>query len=149
MQAFGLARLGRDAEIRSTAGGDAVCNLSLAFSWGRKDDSGRRQTTWVEGVLWGKRAEALAEYLVRGQQVMVTIEDVRVETFQKRDGGEGVKLVGKVTSIEFAGPPPQADAPAPAPRRQAPAPTPAPRQQRAAAPAPSGFDDMDDDSIPY
>ena len=42
INAFGMARLGRDAELRYTPNGDAVCNLSLAFSYGKKDDSGRR-----------------------------------------------------------------------------------------------------------
>ena len=41
MKAFGLARIGRDAEIRHTAGGDAVASLSLAFTYGRKGEDGK------------------------------------------------------------------------------------------------------------
>lgn len=136
---FGLARIGRDAELRTTGQGEHVINLSLAFSYGRKVE-GKYPTQWVEGVLWGKQAQALATYLLKGQQVVVTIEETHIETFKKSDGAEAVKLTGRISSIKFAGSAPgqQAASPAPAPARP---PPPATR------PA-SGFDDMDDD-VPY
>ena len=131
---YGLARIGRDAEIRKTQGGEAVASLSLAFNYGRKGEDGKQPTQWVDGALWGKRAESLAQYLVKGQSVMVTLQDVHVETFRKSDGTDGVKLAGRVADIAFAGP---------APERKAPPPPPPPPK-----PAPSGFDDMDAD-IPF
>jgi len=138
MKAFGLARIGRDAEMRHTPNGDAVASLSLAFTYGRKGDDGKRPTQWVDAALWGKRAEALAQYLTKGSLVAVTLEDVAIQTFRKADGTDGVKLVGRVLDIELAGGNTQAAAPV------APPPTPRPT----AAPAGSGFDDMDDD-IPF
>ncbi len=169
MQLIGLARLGRDAEIRFTNDGEPVASLSLAFEHGRKGQDGRRPTQWVEATLWGKRAESLAPYLLKGGAVVVTLDDPHVEEFQKRDGSTGTKLVGKVTALELAGKPAQAEEapparPAPAPRAaaprpapRAPAPAPAARNGYAdaksgrAAPPPStgtGFDDMTDD-IPF
>lgn len=146
-QLFGLARLGRDAELRQT-NGDPVAGLSLAFSFGRKGQDGRRPTQWVDGALWGKRAEALAPYLLKGGLVSVTLDDVHIETFRKGDGTDAVKLVGRVTEIELAG----GGTPAPAPAARAPAPAarpaPAPRPPAPAHPPSSGFDDMDDD-IPF
>ncbi|SOY65639.1 Single-stranded DNA-binding protein [Cupriavidus phytorum] len=98
IQLFGLARLGRDAELRSTSGGDSVASLSLAFNYGRKGDDGKKPTQWVDGSIWGKRAEALAPYLTKGSLVTVTIEDAHIETFKKSDGSEGTKLIGRVTA---------------------------------------------------
>lgn len=155
-QLIGLARLGRDAELRHTPSGDSVTNLSLAFNYGRKGEDGRRPTQWVDGSLWGKRAEALASYLVKGQLVMVVVDDVHIETFETRDGAQGTKLVGSISSIEFAGSAPQQDGGAAPQQRQQPAPQrQAAPQQRQAAPqrqAPqqqsSAFNDMDDD-IPF
>ena len=83
--------------------GEAVVNLSLAFSYGKRDDEGRRPTTWVEAGLWGKRAETLAPYLVKGQQVWVTVQDLHIETFTKSDGTQGHKLAGRVSDLEFVG----------------------------------------------
>src|SRR5438270_380965 len=42
IQTIGLATLGRDAELRRTPNGEAVTNLSLAFNYGRKDQSGQK-----------------------------------------------------------------------------------------------------------
>lgn len=135
---YGLARIGRDAEVRYTPGGDAVANLSLAFSWGRKGDDGNRPTQWVDGSLWGKRAESITQYLTKGTLVMVTLEDVHIEEFQGKNG-PGHKLAGRISAIEFAGG---------AKTEQA-----SPQQQRAAPekPAPqqsAGFGDFDSD-IPF
>ena len=40
----GLARIGKDAELRYTASNEPVANLSLAFNYGRKGDDGKRPT---------------------------------------------------------------------------------------------------------
>ena len=44
MKAQGLARIGKDAEVRYTPGGTAVANVSLAFTFGKKGDDGKRPT---------------------------------------------------------------------------------------------------------
>jgi single-strand DNA-binding protein len=141
-QMFGLARLGKDAELRFTQGGDPVAGLALAFSYGKKGDDGKRPTQWVEASMWGARAEALAPYLLKGGLVSVTLSEVHIETYQGKNG-EGHKLVGRVTEIELAGGNQQQGQQQPQQRQQAQA----PRQQSASRPAPN-FSDMDD-SIPF
>lgn len=138
MKAFGLARIGCDAELRRTGSGDAVASLSLAFSYGRKGEDGKRPTQWIDASLWGKRAEALAPYLLKGGLVSVTLDEVHIETYEGRSG-EGHKLVGKVLDIELAG----------GGERQAAPRAPAPPPKRAPTGSiGSGFDDMDSD-IPF
>lgn len=142
IQIFGLARIGRDVEVRNTTGGDAVASVSLAFSYGRKGDDGKKPVQWCDGALWGKRAEALAPYLTKGTLVTVALEDAHIETFKKADGAEGTKLTGRITAIDLAGggqPQQQAQAPAPKPQQR-----PAPQR----APAGGGFEDMADD-VPF
>jgi len=148
-QLFGFARLGRDAELRHTSQGDAVAGLALAFNYGRKGDDGNRPTQWVEASLWGARAEALADHLLKGTALCVTVDDVHIETYEKNGGGQGVKLVGRVSSLEFAGGGQQPERQAPAQQqRSAPRPS-APRHASRPAPAPApNFADMDDD-IPF
>jgi single-strand DNA-binding protein len=136
MKANGLARIGRDVEVRRTPKGEAVATLSLAFTYGMPGADGKRLTQWVDAALWGKRAESLAPYLLKGQQVVAYLEDVNIQTFRKQDGTDGVKLAARVGDLELiAG---QGEAQAPAPTRAL-APRPA---------ATSGFDDMDSD-IPF
>ena len=103
MHMIGLARLGRDAEVRYTANGTAVANLSLAFNYGLKDDDGNRPSQWIEAAMFGERAEKLLRYLTKGLLIMVSLDDPHVETFEKRDGTQGVKLSARVASLEFTG----------------------------------------------
>lgn len=148
MKLIGLARLGRDAEVRYTPQGDAVANLSLAFNYGRPDDDGKRPSTWVDAALWGDRAESLAPYLKKGTMHEFIIADVRLEEWESQNGS-GVKLAGRVMDITLG---PRQDGGSGGGQRSA-ASAPAQRsQQRAQAPAPApkpeaGFDDMDD--VPF
>lgn len=102
-QLNGLYRLGRDGEPRYTPDGDLVINLALAYNYGRKGVDGNRPTQWVDASLWGKLAEALAPYLLKGTQLYASLSDVHIETYQKTGGGEGVRLTGRVVEIELAG----------------------------------------------
>lgn len=102
-----IGRIGRDAELRYTPNGDPVCNLAIACDYGRKGQDGKRPTQWVDATLWGKQAESMAQYLIKGQQVHFTIDDAHVEVFTKSDQTQGVKLTGRVIIIKFAGSPPQ------------------------------------------
>lgn len=138
---IGLFTLGRDAELRTTGQGDQVASMALAYNYGRRAEGGKQPAQWVDAALWGERAAKLVEHLTKGTQFFMQIEDLHVETYDKRDGGQGVKLVGRVGQIEFTRGQ-RAAAPAPAPATRAPA---APKP--AAKPS-SGFDDMDDD-IPF
>lgn len=162
MKVIGLARIGRDAELRKTPGGESVINLALAFSYGRKAEGERyRPTQWVDAALWGKRAEALEQYLNAGGLVDVILADVHIEEYEGKSG-VGSKLVGRVLEIDLAGggegggqqqgggqrsQAPQGRAPAPAPQQRTSAPAQrAPQQQRGGGG--NAFSDMDDD-IPF
>lgn len=99
----GLARLGRDAEIRFTSGGEPVATLALVFSYGKKGDDGNRPGQWVDAALWGKRAETLAPYLKKGGLVSAILIDPHIESYTDRSGDERHKLVARVLDIELAG----------------------------------------------
>ena len=144
-QLIDVARIGRDAELRYTPGNNstAVVNLALACDYGRKDETGRRPTQWVEASLWGKQAEALAPFLLKGQQVLVTVDDIHIEQYQSQNG-TGTKLVGRISNLKLVGSAPQQVA-TPQSARQ-----PAPRQQQSQRPTPGddNYDSFDDD-IPF
>lgn len=96
----GLARLGRDAELRYTPSGEPVCNLSLAVPYGRRDETGKQPTEWYKAALWGQRAEKLAPYLRKGEQHCFTLEDIHVEPYQG-SAGPGYNLVARVADVEL------------------------------------------------
>lgn len=135
----GLARLGRDASLRYTPGGDPVLELALAFNYGQKGQDGKRPSQWIEATLWGKRAEALAQHLTKGAAIDVVLTEPHIETWTKKDQTTGFKLVAKVAELEFAGGGERRS------ENSAPAPKPS------AKPQPSGggsSNDFDDD-IPF
>lgn len=68
-----VGHLGRDAELKYTPGGAAVATLSLATTevWTDKKNQRQEKTEWHRIVLWGKSAESLQEYLVKGKCVAV------------------------------------------------------------------------------
>ncbi|SEI98215.1 single-strand DNA-binding protein [Azotobacter beijerinckii] len=135
-----FGRIGRDAELRYTPSGDAVCNIPVAVDYGRKGQDGKKPTQWYEIALWGKQAEGLAPYLLKGKQVFFTGSDLHIEEFRKGDGSQGVKLVCRASEIKFAsdGQDQQAQ-----PQRQQP-----PAQRPAAQPPQPPADAFDDD-IPF
>lgn len=69
-----IGNLGNEPEIRYTAGGAAVANISLATaeSW-RDKESGEQQerTEWHRIVFFGRLAEIVGEYLHKGSQIYV------------------------------------------------------------------------------
>jgi single-strand DNA-binding protein len=79
-----VGNLGRDAELRYTPGGAPVATLNLATTEVWNDKGGQRQekTEWHRVVLWGKTAESLNEYLVKGKQIYV---EGRLQTRQWDD----------------------------------------------------------------
>lgn len=137
-----FGRIGRDAELRFTQGGDAVCSVAIAVDYGRKGQDGKRPSQWYEAVLWGKQAEALAPYLLKGKQVFFSGNDLHVEQFEKRDGTQGVKLVCRCSEIKFA-----YDGQGQQSQQQAPQRQPAQRPQQQASQPPAG--DSFDDDIPF
>lgn len=60
-------RLGKDAETRQ-AGNSSVTGFSVAGDTGFGD---RKQSHWFNCSLWGKRGEAMQQYLNKGQEVVV------------------------------------------------------------------------------
>jgi single-strand DNA-binding protein len=120
--------LGRDAELKYLNNGDPICNFSVADSQGR--DKG---TIWWNCTLFGKRAEALSQYLTKGQSVTVVGTVTEREWTDKTDTKRKSMDV-RVSEIALQGGRKDSE----------------PQEERRAAPkpAPVDFDDMSDD-VPF
>ncbi|MDH5648395.1 MAG: single-stranded DNA-binding protein [Gammaproteobacteria bacterium] len=69
-----VGHLGKDPEVRYSANGAAVANVSLATSESWKDrNTGEKQerTEWHRVVFFGRLAEIAGEYLKKGAQIYV------------------------------------------------------------------------------
>ena len=122
--------LGRDAEIRAMPNGDPVASFSVADSQGKD-----KVTIWWNCQIFGKRAESLAPYLVKGGAVTVS-GNVTEREWVDKDGQKRKSMDIRVNDIALQG------------GRKDAAPAAAPRQATKPAPTGGGFDDMDSD-IPF
>ena len=119
--------LGKDSELKQLNSGDYICNFSVADSMGR--DKG---TIWWNCGLYGKRAESLSQYLVKGQAVTVT-GTVSEREWTDKEGNKRKSMDVRVNDIALQGGRKDAE----------------PQQERRQAPAPAPVDNFDSDEIPF
>ena len=103
-----LGRLGQDPELKHTAGGSPVTNLSVATneSWVDKQGQKQERTEWHRVVVWGKLAELCNQYLAKGRQVYV---EGRLQTRSWEDNQGQKRYTTEITAntVEFLGGPNQ------------------------------------------
>lgn len=135
--------LGRDPEVRYTAGGEPVATVRLATSESWKDKStGERtqRTEWHTVVAFGKLAEIMGEYPKKGALVWVSGK-LQTRKWQDKDGNDRYSTEVVANQLRMLGGKGENEsAPAPSP---APSPAPAPRRTE-----PLSIEDLDDD-IPF
>ena len=124
--------LGNDAEQRYTPGGDAVVSFSVGVKSGYGD---KATTTWARCSMFGKRAEAVAPYLKKGQLVGV-VGEVNLREYDDKQGQKRSSLDVRVNDLTLLGKREGNDQPAP--QRQA---------QKPQQAAPAG--DWDDSDVPF
>lgn len=68
-----MGRLTRDPETRSTTSGASVTAFSLAVGRTWRDKQGEQQeaTSFINCVAWGKTGETIAQYLGKGDPLLV------------------------------------------------------------------------------
>jgi len=65
-------RLTRDAELKITPSGQAVCSFTIAVNRRYKSGDGyENEANFFDVVLWGKHGEALSKFLLKGKMVGV------------------------------------------------------------------------------
>ncbi len=89
--------LGKDSETSYLPNGDAVCNFSVADSMGK--DKG---TIWWNCQLFGKRAESLATYLVKGQAVSV-VGTITEREWNDKEGNKRKSMNVRVQDVALQG----------------------------------------------
>lgn len=73
MQILTIAgNVGKDAVLRKTPSGDSVLGFSLAVDNGKDKSGNKRETTWVDCSIWGKRAESLNGHITKGAKLALS-----------------------------------------------------------------------------
>ncbi|ASR90163.1 single-stranded DNA-binding protein [Alcaligenes faecalis] len=153
-----VGNLGRDPEVRYSAEGAAICNISIATTSQWKDRTSgerREETEWHRVVFYNRLAEIAGEYLRKGRPVYVEgrlrtrkwtgqdgqerfTTEIIAEEMQMLGGGRGSEEVSETPEPQQQGKPAGKR-----PVKQA-----AKKAKPEAPPASDNLADMDDD-IPF
>jgi single-strand DNA-binding protein len=96
-----VGNLGRDPEVRYTANGNAIANITIATTESWKDrQSGERQekTEWHRVVFFGRLAEIAGEYLKKGAQVYI---EGRLQTRKWEDKSGQERYTTEIVASEM------------------------------------------------
>ena len=92
-----VGNLTRDPEVRYTAKGTAVADISLAINRYRGGDEGGEETTYVDVTLWGRQAEVAGQYLNKGRQAYIEGR-LQLDSWEDKQSGQKrskLKVVGE------------------------------------------------------
>ena len=136
-----IGRLGQDPDIRYTQSGTAVANISMATNHSVKQDGDWVEATeWHRIVVWGKLAEACAEYLSKGSQAYISGR-LQTRSWEDKDGVKrwATEIVAQdVIFLDSKGQGQKSDRP-PAP----------PQEKSEASNQAGGYDASEEDDIPF
>jgi len=95
-------RLTRDSELRYTPSGTAVTDVVIASNriWS-KDSEKQEETTFVDVTIWGKQAESLHTYLVKGRHLMI-VGRLKLNKWETEVGDKRSKLTMVAEKINLS-----------------------------------------------
>lgn len=98
-----MGNMTRDVELKYTAGGTAVTDITLAVNDRRKNAQGEwiDETTFVDVTLWGRTAELAGEYLGKGSPLLVEGR-LKLDTWET-EGQKRSKLRVVCERMQFVG----------------------------------------------
>ena len=144
-----LVRIGRDAELRALPNGTPVLSFPAVYDVGYGQN---KKAQWLDCSMFGDRATKVANFILKGKQIVIYAEDLCIDEWDKPDGSKGFKLKCRIGSFDFVSDGQQAPAQQQAPQPQAPAQQPQyaqqPQQPQQPPSAPPSMDSFDDD-IPF
>lgn len=97
-----IGRLTRNAELKYTSGGMAVCKFAIAVNKRRKQgEQWVDEASFFDIVLWNKQAETLNQFLVKGKQVAV--EGELHQNRWEQDGQSRSKIEINASNVQLLG----------------------------------------------
>ena len=94
-----VGHLGNDPQVKYFGSGSCLAKGSLAVD---RIKQGNKETSWIPLQVWGKTAEAIANYCKKGSKIAVMGELIQ-ESYQDEGGNNRSSIYVKVTQVEFCG----------------------------------------------
>ena len=93
-----LVRVGKNSELRSLPNGTPVLSFPAVYDIGFGQN---KKAQWLDCTMFGDRATKVVDYILKGKQIVIYAEDVRIDEWDKPDGSKGFKLACKLVSFDF------------------------------------------------
>ncbi len=99
-----IGNLGQNPEVKHSASGQAICNLSIATneSWTDKNGQKQEKTEWHRVVVFGKLAELCGQYLQKGRQAYIEGK-LQTRSWQDKDNQTRYTTEVVAQSVQFLG----------------------------------------------
>ena len=95
-----IGRLTKDPELKYTPGaGTAVTTITLAVDRRFKKD-GQKEADFIPIVIWGKQAEATAQYITKGKLISVAGR-IQTRSYDAKDGSKRYVTEVVAEEVEF------------------------------------------------
>ncbi|MBR5547656.1 MAG: single-stranded DNA-binding protein [Clostridia bacterium] len=133
-----IGNLTRDPELRTTSSGINVCTFTVAVNRRRSANSNQPEADFFRVSAWRQLGENCQRYLAKGRKVAV-VGPVSVQTYTGNDGTTRASLEVTADDVEFLSSRNEDAGYAPA----------APSQPAPVAPAMNGFEEVDDEDLPF
>ena len=122
-----IGRLTADPEIKQTSGGTSVCRFTLAVTRRYADSNGQRQADFLPVIAWRQLGETCHKFLSKGKQAAI-VGEIQTRSYDAQDGTKRYVTEIIADSVEFLTPK---------------------SAQSSAAGTPAGFEEIDDDMLPF
>lgn len=98
-----VGRLVRDPEMRYTQSGIAVTRFTLACDRPFTGQEGKKETDFIDCVVWRKQAENVAQYLKKGSMAGVDGR-LQISSYEGQDGQKRYRAEVVADSVRFLEP---------------------------------------------
>ena len=95
-----MGRLVRDPELRQTGSGIPVASFTLAVDRDRKNDSGEKETDFIDVVVWRHTAEFVSKYFTKGSMAVVSGR-LQMRKWQDKDGNNRISAEVQADNVYF------------------------------------------------
>ena len=97
-----IGRLTKDPELRYTSSNIAVTSFTLAIDRTFSNQTGERETDFINVVVWRKQAENVKNYLSKGSQAAV-LGRIQSRSYDAEDGTKRYITEVVADNVEFLG----------------------------------------------
>ncbi len=134
-----IGNLTRDPETRTVSSGNTVCSFTIAVNRRRSTQNNNQpEADFFRVSAWNKLGDVCQRYLAKGRKVCV-VGSVSVSSYEAKDGGTRFSLDVSAEDVEFLSP--RSEDQGGGGSGYAP--------KNANDPSDNGFQEVDDDDLPF